>query len=204
MLDLSTPTNEQSLMVTTALEKNRVVANVSGLENQVDEAFIQGVTAREAANKWDGFKPRLRTIAKKVLAQLKQEGTLVRAVMLQGTGDRVVEVCPSDKRKDLIAELVNEAKFRGLEEIITEDTEVVLTGPLAQWAIKTLPLVADKTLLSGNFFVKHRNLLSDGFETLTKKIKNGIMSPEVTDLLERLSDGGYNSPAVEAKTKKNV
>lgn len=202
MLNLATLDQDNAIQVQTSMEKERVVANVTGLEAKVDIAHQTGSIARTAVAQWEICKPEMRKIARKVLAQLRESGTVVRAVMLRGTDNRVVEVCPSDKRKELVDELVDEAKYRGVDELIGEEVEVVLTGELAKWAIKTLPLIASKEIVADNFFVKKHRWLSNSFDKLSKKLREGVAGPELLSLIQRLDEGGYNSPAVEAKIKK--
>lgn len=193
---------QEPIQVNTTVEKDRIVANVTGIESKVDAAHTTGALARTAVAQWEICKPEMRRVARKVLASLRENGTVVRAVMLRGTDNRVVEVCPSDKRKELVDELVNEVKYRAVDEAVSEEVEVTLTGDLARWAVKMLPMMIAKGQYEGNFFVKKRRLISVGFEGFCKKIRSGVAGPELLSLLDRLEEGGYNSPAVEAKLKK--
>ncbi len=186
--------------VVTTFEKGRLVAHIYGHEQLVDSISAVATEAKQKAKQWDEYKPTLRSMAQRIVASIENKAIAVRAVLFQGTEQNVVEVCPSDKRKVLSQDLINEIKFRNAEHVLQETVEVVLTGPLALWAISNLPILTKPDVLEENMTVNNKIVLTEAFKELYKKVmQDSEASGDYKAFHQRLFEGGYNLPAVEAK-----
>ncbi len=195
----ATSTEQHEEKIVTTLKNGKLVAHVYGHEQMIDEASIVAADAKAAVAKWDEHKPMFRSIARRIINTIEQKSIAVRAILFQGT-ENVVEVCPSDKKKLLSQDLINEVKFRNAEHLIQDNAEVMLTGSLAQWALANLPILAKPDVLDKNMFVARKILLTDAFRDLYKQVMNDSEASEDSKAFyQRLFEGGYNTPAVEAK-----
>ncbi len=198
-IDPATSTEQHEEKIVTTLKNGKLVAHVYGHEQMIDEASAVAREAKEAVAKWDDHKPMFRSIARRIVNTIEQKSIAVRAILFQGS-ENVVEVCPSDKKKLLSQDLINEVKFRNAEHVIQENTEVVLTGSLAQWALTNLPILTKPDVLKENMFISKKILLTDTFRDLYKQVMNDSEASEDSKAFhQRLFEGGYNTPAVEAK-----
>lgn len=186
--------------VVTALENGRLVAHVYGYEGSIDSSSVVGQNASTAKKEWEDQKPFLRTLARRIVDVIEQKGTVIRAVLLHGQEQKNIEVCPSDKRKPLSDDLVNEAKTRNEHHLLVEELEVTLTGALAKWALKHLPTLAKKDVLANNLKANLKTLLTDTFKELYKTVtRDPNESIDRKTFYQRMFEGGYNLPAVEVK-----
>lgn len=186
--------------VVTELVNGRLVAHVYGHEEAIDSFSAVAQKAREATAKWDEHKPNLRSMARRVIESIQSKGIQIRAVLFAGAQEKPIEVCPSDKRKPLSDDLINETKFSNAEYLMEETTEVILTGSLARWAITNLPIMAKPDILKDNFYTSKKTYLTEAFRDLYKKVMvDEEASVDVKAFYRRLLEGGFNAPAVEAK-----
>ena len=183
-------TNSETSIITT-VEKNRVVAHVYDFKAEIDTAVHEATVVRQVTKTWEALKPDLRSKASKALDVLSKTHTKAKAVLLHGSNDAYIEICPSNKHKEVLKELVDEAKYYGITAV-EEQTEVTLSGPLAIWALTNLPTMCNQNSLEDNMKVKHKHVLVDNFDELYVQNFNNV-------LFKKLKEAGYNLPAVELK-----
>ena len=190
-----TPTANTPNIVTT-VEKNRVVAHVYGYEKEVEEHFHTGKLAKLYSKTWDSLKPDIRAKAQEALSTLAKVNAKAKAVLLHSSNGEYIEICPSNKRKEVLKELVDEAKYRGIN-VIEEQVEVTLTGPLAKWAVSNLHMMTDAKTLEDHSSVKIKHVLVENFIDLFNTVLGTDAS--IVELFKKLLNAGYNLPAVEVK-----
>jgi hypothetical protein len=193
-------TDQHEEKIVTTLKNGKLVAHIFGHEQLVDSISAVAAEAKTAAKTWEEQKPTIRSMARRIIDSIENKAIAVRAVLFQGTAQNVVEVCPSDKKKVLSQDLVNEAKFRNAEHVLQQTVDVVLTGPLALWAISNLPILTKSNVLEEHMTINNKIVLTDTFKELYKKVmQDPETSTDYKAFYQRLFEGGYNLPAVEAK-----
>lgn len=181
--------------IVTTIEKHRIVAHSYADPEMVDKAWALGEQAKKLAKDWDKLKNDLREKAAGVLASIAKTNLFSKLVLFHGSKENYIEVLTSTKKKEISQDLVDEATFHGVD-VIAEEREVVLTGPLAKWAIENLPKYSTAKALEDHFVVKRKLVLGDKF------IEAYEAATELKPFFDRLKDAGFNSPSVECKVSK--
>lgn len=186
---------ESKPTIVTAIESNRIVAHSYLDTAWVDTAYELGEKAKKLAKEWEALKVELRNKAKAVLSSIAKTNLFSKVVLFHGSNAHYIEVLASTKKKEVTKDLVDECAFHSVN-VLTEEKEVTLTGPLAQWAVANLRQYASVKTLEDHMHIKRRWVLGDNF------VEEYEASTDMLPLFERLKDAGYNAPSVECKEKK--
>lgn len=186
---------EANPTIVTTIEKHRVVAHSYGQQSEVDALWELGEQVKKLSKDWDKTKESLREKAKVVLASIAKTNLFSKLVLLHGSKGNYIEIQASTKKKAVNQDLVDECAFHSVN-VLVEEKEVVLSGPLAQWAIENLSKYTKSQTLEDHCVVKSRYVLADNF------VEAYETSTEMKPLFERLKDAGFNAPSVECKVAK--
>lgn len=195
------PKEEKSLTeskpsIVTTIEKHRIVAHSYTDPALIDQAWALGEQVKKLSKDWDKLKSKLRDNACDVLTSIAKTNLFSKLVLFHGSKGNYIEVLTSTKKKEVAQDLVDECTFYRVD-VLTEEREVTLTGPLAKWAVENLPQYASIKSLEDHMIVKRKWILAENFID-----KYEAASTEIKPLFDRLKDAGFQAPSVECKVEK--